>query len=91
VLLLNGNYSRAASLLLKRQTPITSTCREMFTEKKDDNTQQIRYIQYIVTYHGKSGHSTAAEQIVRLIAFVSRYFVFKNENVKVKVKYGFVL
>jgi len=46
VLLLNGNYSRAVSLLLKRQTPITSTCREMFTEKKDDNTQQIRYTIY---------------------------------------------
>jgi hypothetical protein len=30
-------------------------------------------------------------QIVRLIAFFSGYFVFKNENVKEKVKYGFVL
>jgi hypothetical protein len=30
-------------------------------------------------------------QIVRLIAFSRGYFVFKNENVKVKVKYGFVL
>jgi hypothetical protein len=30
-------------------------------------------------------------QIVRLIAFPTGYFVFKNENVKVKVKYSFVL
>ena len=30
-------------------------------------------------------------QIARLIAFFSSYFVFKIENVKVKVKYGFVL
>ena len=30
-------------------------------------------------------------QIARLIAFFSGYFVFKIENVKVKVKYGFVL
>jgi hypothetical protein len=30
-------------------------------------------------------------QIARLIAFSRGYFVFKNENVKVKVKYGFVL
>ena len=30
-------------------------------------------------------------QIARLIAFPSSYFVFKNENVKVKVKYRIVL
>ena len=30
-------------------------------------------------------------QIAHLIAFFPGYFVFKNENVKVKVKYGFVL
>jgi hypothetical protein len=30
-------------------------------------------------------------QIGRLIEFPPCYFVFKNENVKVKVKYGFVL
>jgi hypothetical protein len=30
-------------------------------------------------------------QIARLIAFPSSYFVFKNENVKVKVKYHIVL
>ena len=30
-------------------------------------------------------------QIARLIAFFLGYFVFKNENVKMKVKYGFVL
>jgi hypothetical protein len=30
-------------------------------------------------------------QIAHLIAFPPRYFVVKNENVKVKVKYGFVL
>jgi len=29
--------------------------------------------------------------IARLIAFPPGYFVVKNENVKVKVKYGFVL
>jgi hypothetical protein len=30
-------------------------------------------------------------QIACLIAFYPDYFVFKNENVNVKVKYGFVL
>jgi hypothetical protein len=30
-------------------------------------------------------------KIARLIAVFPSYFVFKNENVKVKVKYGFVL
>ena len=30
-------------------------------------------------------------QIVHLNAFFPGYFVFKNENVKVKVNYGFVL
>ena len=30
-------------------------------------------------------------QIVRLITIFACYFVFKNENVKVKVKYSFVL
>ena len=31
------------------------------------------------------------EQISPLITFPTGYFVFKNENVKVKVKYSFVL
>jgi hypothetical protein len=30
-------------------------------------------------------------QIAYLMAFYHGYFVFRNENVKVKVKYGFVL
>ena len=38
-----------------------------------------------------SGHSTAAGQIARLIAFSPSYFAIKHENVKVKVKYGFDL
>ena len=36
-------------------------------------------------------HYQGTGQIARLIAFFPSCFVFKNENVKVKVKYGFVL
>jgi len=40
----------------------------------------------------KAFHSSRASgKLSRLIAFSPGYFVFKNENVKVKVKYGFVL
>jgi hypothetical protein len=38
----------------------------------------------------KAGHSTTG-QIARLIEFFPSYLVFKKENVKVKVNYGFVL
>ena len=38
-----------------------------------------------------SRHSTAARQIAHLIAFPLGYFAFQHENVKLKVKYGFVL
>jgi len=42
---------------------------------------------------GLSWHSKqpSTGQISSLIAFSPGYFVFKNEKVKVKVKYGFVL
>jgi hypothetical protein len=39
----------------------------------------------------KAFHSSRASgKLSRLIAFSPGYFVFKNENVKVKVKYSFV-
>lgn len=41
--------------------------------------------------HVYTGNPTAAEQISRTIAFFPSYFAFKNEYVKVTVKYEFVL
>jgi hypothetical protein len=38
----------------------------------------------------KLSQQPGTSQISRLIAFFPSYFAFKNENVKVKVKYGFV-
>ena len=47
----------------------------------------------MMQYRQSIPHQVGTRQIARLIAFFPGYFVFKNENVKVKVpvKYGFVL
>ena len=79
LLLLNGNYSRAASLLLKRQTPITSTCREMFTEKKDDNTQQISIVPYREQSTQPESNVTETTQALRKR---QKYSPFQNTNSK---------
>jgi hypothetical protein len=49
-----------------------------------------RFKKLLLFFHPFTG-SGIPQQIARLIAFSQGYFVFKNENVKVKVKYGFVL
>jgi hypothetical protein len=54
-------------------------------EKEEEILTGLVYIQGILQQPG-TGHF-----IARLIAFSPGYFVFKNENVKVKVKYDFVL
>ena len=50
-------------------------------EKEEEILTGLVYIQGIPQQSG-TGHF-----IARLIAFSSSYFIFKNENVKVKVKY----
>ena len=49
-------------------------------------------IRYKSNYHTKGIlQQPGTRQIACLIALTPGYFVFKNENVKVKVKYSFVL
>jgi hypothetical protein len=54
-----------------------------------------RFKKLLLFFHPFTGsgipQQLGTRQIARLIAFSQGYFVFKNENVKVKVKYGFVL
>ena len=50
-----------------------------------------RYKQHFYMLKQGIPQQPGTRQIGRLIAFPPSYFVFKNENVKVKVKYGFVL
>jgi hypothetical protein len=47
-------------------------------------------IQKVHLYQGIP-QEPGTRQIARLIAFFPSYFVFKNENVKMKIKEGFVL
>jgi len=48
-------------------------------------------ISYLKMFDQGISQQSGTRHIAHLIAIFPGYFVFKNENVKVKVKYGFVL